>query len=463
MLSQMSPRQVLLALVIAAVALVLPLGAVAPRSAVAEPGEGYSDDEALRLAEQLEQQLVDTVERIMPAFVQIGGGSGVIISADGYMLTNDHVAKGKNFTVTLPGGKRYLAFNVGQDERGDINLMKIETDEALPFVEIGDSDALKVGQSVIAMGNPFLYAAEDAKPTITFGIVSALHRFQQGYADAIQVDVRINPGNSGGPLLTMDGKLMGINGRIAVRRTFGTRINTGIGYTIPTNQIMRFVTRWRQVGGIIYHATIEGLDIAASPTDGAGARVAGVVNGSAADAAGLQRDDMIVKIDDYEIPSRNRFWGVIGTYPEGWPITITYLRGGRERTTDLALNGTVTTNQGAELPTARRNDSRPNLPPPDSGERIPGSGYLGVTVNLDLDPTTQGCPVYRVLEDTAAFKAGIQPGDVLIQIDETALTDVNDLREAVRDKAVGDRILIIYERNGDRREVEAILGKNPNR
>src|SRR6185436_8208745 len=157
-------------------------------------------------------------------------------------------------------------------------------------------------------GNPFGITQRelDSKyyPTITLGIVSAIHRNQQTYFDCIQTDAAVNPGNSGGPLVTLEGKLVGINGRIATR--YMNRVNSGVGYAIPSNQIRNFLPEMRSGGteGKAYHGQIAGLAITTSPTDGQGARVAAVTSRSTAQKAGFQTGDMIVKVDKAKIFNR---------------------------------------------------------------------------------------------------------------------------------------------------------------
>ena len=222
-----------------------------PSEPVSDQLPGLEFERALELAEQLEDQVAGAIARAIPAYIRIslggGGGSGVIISPDGYALTNHHVAGDLNPLVTLSDGRSFRAINIGYDPRGDITLLKIEHDEPLAYAESGASDKITVGAKAFALGNPFLFVdGRSSRPTVTLGNISAIGRYQQGYSAAIQTDARVNPGNSGGPLFTMDGKVVGIIGRIAVRRTFGTRINTGIGFAIPINQAMRFVHRDRK-------------------------------------------------------------------------------------------------------------------------------------------------------------------------------------------------------------------------
>ena len=200
-------------------------------------------------AERLDAKVHEVVAKVKPAFVFIRGGSGVLISADGYMLTNHHVlADGQPSTnrketdVVLPGIRQFKADVVGKDPHGDIVLLKLRDAEGLPHVTFGDADALNVGEYVLAVGDPFLAGRSDFEPTVTVGVVSALHRYQNTYTDAIQTDASVNPGNSGGPLFNLRGELVGINGQIMAR--FGNRVNTGIGFAIPSTQIQRFLPRF---------------------------------------------------------------------------------------------------------------------------------------------------------------------------------------------------------------------------
>ena len=424
-----------------------------------------SDADALRLAEQLEDQIVAVVNKVRPAYVRVAGGSGVIISPDGYMVTNYHVVADSHFNVTIASGKVLKATNIGQDQRGDICLLKLQTDEPLPYVEIGDSDAVRVGDRVLAMGNPFMYAAEDAKPTITMGVVSAVHRFQQGYADCIMTDTRINPGNSGGPLIDMQGRLLGINGRIATRRTFGHRINTGIGYTIPVNQIMRWVHVWRKYGGEIRHGLIEGLDVAKTPTGGQGAIVSVVGVDSEAQRSGFHSGDLIVAINGMPVHSFNRYWGVIGTYPAYDTLTVRVMRTGRPVDLMVMLAPTNTLDQGVMLPqppTNGRSWAPPTLPPmvPEATPQ-PGSGYLGLTVDLDVDASLHGCRVFRVLPSTPAEQAGIRVGDVILTVDGQSIPTFDTLKQLLKQKAAGERIQVQVRRDGRELELPVLLTERP--
>lgn len=306
------------------------------------------EDQDLRRLRAFQERLKDVIDRVKPAYVFIGGGSGVCISEDGWILTNHHVAgdTGRTHRVFFTGGKSYNATVIGHDPLGDISLLKINGARGLPFCELGDSDKLKVGQHVIAVGNPFLLGNGPGgvaqggmgkpegnwEPTVTFGIISALHRFKEWYMDAIQTDAQINPGNSGGPLITLDGKVIGINGRIEPRQLL--RVNTGVGYAIPSNQIKRYLPHLKK-GGRVYHGYIDGIVITECGSEqyensgeyGDGVLVAGVQHPSPASEAGLQIGDIIVEVAGYRIFNTNRLYGVLGTFPQNETVTVKVRRG----------------------------------------------------------------------------------------------------------------------------------------
>ena len=186
-----------------------------------------------------------------------GGGSGVLITHDGYALTNFHVAgEDQFFKCGLNDGNLYDAVLVGVDPTGDVALIKLQGRDDFPVAAWGDSDAVRVGDWVYVLGNPFLLAS-DFQPTTTYGIVSGVHRYQYPantileYTDCLQVDASVNPGNSGGPLFNKAGELIGINGRISVAQR--GRVNAGAGYSISINQIRNFLG-YLHSGRIVDHA-----------------------------------------------------------------------------------------------------------------------------------------------------------------------------------------------------------------
>jgi S1-C subfamily serine protease len=216
--------------------------------------------------------------------------------------------------------------------------------EDLPFCELGDSDKLAIGQHVFAVGNPFLLGNGKGavptpgtpgrsdgnwEPTVTLGIVSAIHRYQDWYMDAIHTDCQINPGNSGGPLITLEGKVVGINGRIAVR--FMNRVNTGIGYSISSNQIKRYLPHLKK-GGRVWHGNIDGLTLPAvqderTPEGYGKVLIVGVDTPSPASEAGFQPGDVIEEIAGYPIFNHNRYFGVVQSFPHGDTVPVKVKRG----------------------------------------------------------------------------------------------------------------------------------------
>ena len=299
------------------------------------PAAAHAVDQAVLDAEQAR---VEVIADISPTVVAIfakggqGGGSGVLISADGYALTNFHVTSGAGdfLKCGLADGVLYDAVIVGIDPTGDVALIKLFGREDFPAARLGDSDALEVGDWAIAMGNPFLLAT-DFQPTLTYGIVSGIHRYQYPagtileYTDCIQVDASINPGNSGGPLFNAQGQLVGINGRGSFEKR--GRVNSGAGYAISINQIKHFMDQLRS-GRVVDHATL-GASVAARD-DGA-VVVTNILEQSEAFRRGLRIDDELVSFAGRSIGSVNQFKNVLGIYPSGWMLPIVYRRDGQKQ------------------------------------------------------------------------------------------------------------------------------------
>jgi serine protease Do len=225
----------------------------------ADPAAALLDAEARRIA--VMNKAKDCTLAIFLTSGQ-GGGSGVVISPDGYAVTNFHVALpcGKAMQCGMADGKAYDAVLVGLDPTGDVALIELFGRDDFPYAELGDTDKTRVGDWVFAMGNPFLLAV-DFQPTVTYGIISAVHRYQKPadkretleYTDCLQTDASINPGNSGGPLFDAEGKLIGINGRGSFEKR--GRVNVGAAYAISINQVKNFLGALRG-GRIADHATL---------------------------------------------------------------------------------------------------------------------------------------------------------------------------------------------------------------
>jgi S1-C subfamily serine protease len=298
---------------------------------LAARGEGVDK----RLLEA-EARRVAVIEKVQPAVVAVmtGGGSGVLVSDDGYALTNFHVveaAHGPVMKCGLPNGVLYDAVLVGLDKVGDVALIKLlpkKPGDKFPFAKMGDSDRVQAGDWSLAMGNPFLLA-DDFTPTVTFGLVSGVHRYQYPagtlleYTDCIQIDTSINPGNSGGPLFNMDGELIGINGRGSFEKR--GRVNSGVGYAISINQIKNFMGQLR-AGMDTDHASLGAL-MESESEEGALAKVVvkSIIESDAL-RRGLDTGDQLVEFAGRPMFTVNQFKNALGLYPRGWRVPLTIRR-----------------------------------------------------------------------------------------------------------------------------------------
>ena len=260
-----------------------------------------------------------------------GGGSGVVIDPAGYGLTNFHVVQ--PFIKTrlgyggLSDGRLYSLKVLGIDPGGDIVMFKLEGKPQFDYAPLADSDLLRVGQRVAAMGNPFVLA-EDNQPTITLGIISGLHRYQEGqgnlleYADCIQVSTSINPGNSGGPLFDLEGRVIGINGRASFEER--GRVNVGLGFAVSINQIKRFMPGLR-CGRMQEHGTLG----ATVRTVGDDLIVSAVQAFSPAEKAGVQLGDALREVAGRRVRTPNDYNNIIATLPANWPVMMKLSSNGR--------------------------------------------------------------------------------------------------------------------------------------
>lgn len=337
-----------------------------------------------------QQKRIEVVETVSPSVVAIfsangqGGGSGVLISPDGYALTNFHVSSGAGdfMKCGLSDGKLYDGVIVGIDPTGDVALLKMLGRDDFPSAKIGDSDRLKPGDWVYAMGNPFLLAT-DFKPTVTYGIVSGVHRYQYPagssfleYTDCIQTDSSINPGNSGGPLFNDDGELVGINGRGSFEKR--GRVNSGAGYAISINQIMNFLDHLKS-GRVVDHATLGAT--VRSRDDGA-VEVDTILEESEAYRRGLREGDEIVSFAGRPIRSVNQYKNILGIYPKGWKLPLEFRRDQEKAMIFVRLRGLHSRAElvpGQEKPDP--NDKRPQPPKPKVPE--PPAEYAHMLVKKD--------------------------------------------------------------------------------
>ncbi|MEI6239829.1 MAG: trypsin-like peptidase domain-containing protein [Planctomycetia bacterium] len=318
-----------------------------------------------------ERERIDAIARGAQAAVAIfageaGGGSGVLISPDGYALTNFHVVQpaGVAMKCGLADGRMYDAILVGLDPTGDVALVKLVGRDDFPFAELTDSDLVEVGDFCFAAGNPFLLAT-DLRPSISAGIVSGVHRYQfpagtiLEYADCLQVDAAINPGNSGGGLFDARGRLIGVNGRASFEKR--GRVNVGVGYAISANQLRNFLG-FLKGGRLVDHATLGAT--VATDEDGR-VVVSDILESSDAYRRGLRYDDEIVALAGRSVRTVNALKNVLGTLPAGWRVPVVFRRSGRRMEALVRLAGLHRPTELAKLVAAGEAESKG--PSPDGG------------------------------------------------------------------------------------------------
>ena len=325
---------------------------------------------------------VETLRRISSSIVCVmdpkgqGGGSGVLVSADGYAISNYHVTSGSGTFMKcgLSDGRLYDAVIVGIDPTGDIALIQLQGRTDFSFAIPGDSDQVQVGQEVMALGNPFLLAS-DFTPTVTYGIVSGVRRYQYPsntfleYTDCIQIDASINPGNSGGPLFDIQGRWIGINGRASFEKR--GRVNSGAAYAISVNQIQKFIGHLK-CGLIVDHGV---ADFTLATSDTGEVTVAQVSALSDAYRRGLRPGAEVLSFAGRLLTSANDFQNVLGIFPEGTRLPLTW------RDSDGLHEGTIRLRplhafqKAPELPEERR-QRPPQDPEKPDGEEIKPDGTV---------------------------------------------------------------------------------------
>ena len=356
-------------------------------------------------------------------------GSGVIVDADeGYILTNHHVVDGADqILITLLNEETLEAEIVGSDPATDIAVIRVDP-ENLTDIDFGDSDGMEVGDYVIAIGNPF-----GLGHTVTSGIVSAVGRTgisRNGYEDFIQTDASINPGNSGGALVNLRGELIGINSAI-ISRTGG---NVGIGFAVPSElarSIMRQILDFGEVRRGLLGVSIQTIDSESAKALGAevesGALVSAVEPGSAAEDAGIQVDDIIVRVNDDRIDNSRELANAIGLKGSGEEVEIEFVRDGRERKVTARLGQQQAARSSGE-------DLHPGLL---------GASFASAATNAG---SPRGVEVTDVEAGSPAAQRDLRAGDIITAVNRRPVQTLGQLREIVESSS----ILFILVRRGDR-------------
>ena len=367
-------------------------------------------------------------------FKQKGLGSGFIIDAKGYILTNNHVVeKSDEIMVTLTNGKEFSAEIIGRDPKTDLALIHIETDEKLETLPLGDSDKLEVGDWVVAIGSPY-----GLGNSVTAGIVSSKYRnIGSGpYDNFIQTDAAINPGNSGGPLLNTSGEVIGIN--TAIFSQSGGSV--GIGFAIPINMTKdllpqlkkgRVIRGW--LGVMIQKVTPELTD-KLKLRDEKGALVADVTPGSPADKAGIKRGDVIISFDGKEISEMKDLPYIVGSTPVDKKVKVVVIRKGKEKSFKLEVG---------ELKEEREH-SESEEPKTDLGMTIEEiTPQLAHKFGL---PVKSGLIIVQVQHNSPAAEAGLRQGDVILEVDQDELKKASEFYEKIQSYKKGDTILFLIKR-----------------
>lgn len=370
-----------------------------------------------------------------------GAGSGVIISEDGYIVTNNHVVEGaREVTVTMTDNADLPAEIVGRDPKTDLAVLKISAGKSLPAATLGDSEQLKVGDWVIAVGNPF-----GLSHTVTSGIVSAKGRFIGAgpYDDFIQTDASINPGNSGGPLFNMNGEVIGINTAIIPN-------GQGIGFAIPVNTAKPLIPQLVKDGkvkrghlGVNIQAITPELVKALHLQDDHGALVAEVLPGSPAEQAGVERGDVIVAFNGKRVKESHNLPALVAVAPIGEPSTVTVVRNGTEKDLTVILAQSPGDDGVAANPTKPAEGKwglqLQNLTPQIARE-------LGLAVE-------QGVLVAGVQPGSPAAKSALDVGDVILEVNRRPVKTVDDVLLAIDKSGDKGSLLLLVQRDQKNRFV----------
>ncbi len=348
-------------------------------------------------------------------------GSGVMISPEGYILTNEHViTQATAIQVRLADQREYRAALVGSDPKSDIAVLRIKAGKPLPYIHMGRSDDLMIGETVIAIGNPF-----GLSHSVTTGVISALNRSirtkDRLYQDFIQTDASINPGNSGGPLLNINGELIGINTAIY-------RKAEGIGFAIPIGRARRIYEDLLAYGrvhrpwlGVFLQDLTPQLVRYFRLSEGKGILISRVIQNSPADRAGLREGDILIEIGDHDVEDRESYLTLIEGYRVNDPIPLRYLRNGKEK------KATV---KGIEIT-------------PDRAMLI-SREWLGLAVAEGAG----GVVIQKADRHSEAYRIGLRPGDLIRRVNNRSVRSLKDYQEAIEQVLNAENVVLLVIREG---------------
>ncbi len=380
-------------------------------------------------------------------------GSGFIIDASGLVVTNNHVIDGADeISITLQDNTTLKAEIVGRDESTDLALLRVKPDKPLPFVEFGESDASRVGDWVLAIGNPFGLGG-----SVTAGIVSARGRnIHQGpYDDFIQTDAAINRGNSGGPLFNMDGKVIGIN--TAIYSPSGGSI--GIGFSIPSKLAANVVNQLREFGaarrgwlGVRIQQVTPEIAESLGLKDSSGAMIAGVNDGGPADKAKIRSGDVILKFNGQDVKTMNALPRIVAETDVGKQVPIVVWRDGKEMTVTATLGEKPSEAQLAAAEPGGKQE-------PAKAVELAGLGMKVAPITAEMREKFQfgsdqkGVIITDVSAGGSAAEKGLKPGDIIMEVQQNEVASPADVQKRVEAARKQDRkfvLMLIQSQDGTR-------------
>lgn len=378
-----------------------------------------------------------------------GLGSGVIIDKRGFILTNNHViGDADKITVTLSDGRKFKATVKGADPRSDLAVIQIEAPD-LPAARLGDSDSLKIGQWVVAIGNPFGHILAAPEPTVTTGVISALHRtLPQGknrdsdYSDLIQTDAAINPGNSGGPLVNLNGEVIGIN--VAIFSTSGGY--QGIGFAIPANHAKKIMEQLIEGKKVTYGwigVSIQDMDYRLAQYFGLSAAegvvVVKVLAGGPADRSGLKEGDIVLSVDGKSVSNIGMLLHRVGNTSVGEKISLKVQRDNKQIDIPITIAPRPAFDEFGQL---TEDETQPEESPAEPAQEL--NEWRGLKVTPITDDianqlglaNTNGVVIIAVAPNSPADEAGLRKGNVIIAINKNTIVDMKDFTK-IAGKAKG--------------------------